>query len=119
LDTMIVSNSTDGVWWGRIQVVPQSYSDGNDAKWSTGTTEGTYRVCRYTTADSDFTDNLDHPAEYGKTSESCGLSCPKVTGNLINQNFLIIEGTKFCPPDGPIDLVKGDLVNSNTRQHQP
>jgi type II secretory pathway pseudopilin PulG len=116
---LIVPNSADGVWWGRIQVVPQRYSDGNDAKWSTGTTEGTYRVCRNTTAKSDFTDNLDHPAEYGKTSESCGLSCPKVTGNLINQNFLIIEGTKSCPPDGPIDLDKGDLVNSNTRQHQP
>jgi Tfp pilus assembly protein PilV len=106
-------------WWGRTQVVPKAYSDGNGAKWSIGTTEGTYRVCRYTMAGSDYTDNIDHPAEYGKTSESCGMSCSRVTGNLINQNFLIVDGTKPCPEDVTAEPAKGDMVNSNTRQHQP
>jgi Tfp pilus assembly protein PilV len=116
---LIQPNSADGGWWGRTQVAPKSHSDGNSAKWSIGTGEGAYRVCRYTGKMSDYTDNIDHPAEYGKTDESCGMACPKVIGNLINQNFLIIDGTKSCPEDGPAKPGAGDLVNSNTRQHQP
>ena len=115
---LIQTNSKDGVWSGRTRVVPLGYS-GTDPQWAVGTTAGTYRVCRYTTVKDDYTDNFDHPAEYGKTAASCGLACPKVSTNLINQNFLIIDGTKSCPEDVPVAPATGDLVNSNTRQHQP
>lgn len=109
--------STEG-WGGRTKVAPVPFSDGG-ALWATGNTAGRYRVCRYTLASSGYTTNVDHPDVYAKDSASCSPFCRKVTGNLINQNFLIIDGTKSCPTDVAADPVAGNLVNSNTLQHQP
>jgi type II secretory pathway pseudopilin PulG len=105
-------------WGARTKVVPLPFSNGG-AIWATGNVAGSYRVCRYTTASSGYTTNLDHPNIYGKESSSCGSTCQKVKGNLINQNFLIIDGMKACPSDVAPDPAAGNLVNSNTLQHQP
>jgi hypothetical protein len=105
-------------WGARTKVKPVPFSDGG-ALWMTGNVAGRYRVCRYTTAHSGYTTNVDHPDVYGKEASSCGSTCPKVKGNLINQNFLVIDGTKSCPTDVAADPATGDLVNSNTLQHQP
>lgn len=111
-------------WGGRTMVEPVGFSDstaadGTAAKWSIGDVAGTYRVCRYTTASSDYTSNEDHPAYYSKNEAGCSGFCRRVTGNLINQNFLIIDGTKSCPTDTAVNPSAGDLINGNTRQHQP
>jgi hypothetical protein len=74
-------------------------------------------VCRYTTANSDYTANADHPATYCQVSGSTCSS--KVTQNLTHQNFLVIKAIHNCPTDGPINPALGDLINSNTRAHQP
>lgn len=110
--------STTG-WGARLHIVPAAYSDGGTAKWSTGTVAGTYRVCRYTQASTAYTTNEDHPAVYSVESSTCGTFCRPVVGNLISQNYLIIDGTKLCPTDVPADPASGNLVNSNTLQHQP
>lgn len=119
---IIYPNSAQ-TWAGRSNVLPMAFADGNGANWSIGTSAGNYRVCRYTTASTAYTENADHPADYSKWSASCGAigqaSCTPVKGNLINQNFLVIDGTKSCPTDGVVNPAAGDLVNSNTLQHQP
>lgn len=121
---IIYPNSTQS-WAGKSTVVPLPFADGGDntANWSIGTGAGAYRVCRYTTASTNFTENADHPETYSKWSASCGgtgaNSCRPVKGNLINQNFLVIDGTKTCPVDTAINPAAGDLVNSNTLPHQP
>ncbi len=104
-------------WGGQFNLVPAAYSDGGAAAWSTGTTSSTYKVCRYTTAAGDFTANIDHPRYYCKVATA---SCTaKVTTNLLNQNFLVIAGSKSCPTDVAADPANGDFVNTNTLQHQP
>ena len=115
---IVTPDKIEDGWGARTKVVPVPFSDGG-ATWATGNVAGRYRVCRYTTASSGYTTNVDHPNIYGKESPSCGLTCPKVKGNLINQNFLIIDGTKTCPTDVAADPAAGNLVNSNTLQHQP
>ncbi|NRF70906.1 prepilin-type N-terminal cleavage/methylation domain-containing protein [Aquincola sp. S2] len=117
---IIQPTSTSG-WGGKANLAPVAYSDRNQAVWSIGTTAGTYRTCRYTQASTDFTENVDHPKTYSEWSSTCGadLNCRKVTGNLVNQNFLVIAGTKTCPTDTTATPASGDLVNSNTRPHQP
>jgi Tfp pilus assembly protein PilV len=69
-----------------------------------------HRVCRYTTAASDTESvaNADHPRNY-----------LDVSGNLTNQNFIVIRASKTCPTDVPANPASGDLINSNTLQHQP
>jgi Tfp pilus assembly protein PilV len=104
-------------WGGEFDLTPLGYSDSNGVAWTTGTTSTTYRVCRYTTAATDYTANSDHPRYYCKVS---GAACTaKVTTNLVNQNFLVIAGSKSCPTDVAANPSTGDLVNSNTLQHQP
>jgi Tfp pilus assembly protein PilV len=116
----IIIPTDSGGWGARTKVKPVQFSDGGPAAiWATGTSAGQYRVCRYTTASTGYTANFDHPDVYAKDSPTCGGSCRKVTGNLINQNFLIIDGTRSCPTDVAADPAGGDLVNSNTLQHQP
>lgn len=96
-------------WSGRPVLVPNHYSnDPSGAAWSVGNAAGAYRVCRYTLAAIDVTSNTDHPLDY-----------LNVSGNLINQNFLVVHGAKACPTDVAANPGAGDLVNSNTRQHQP
>ena len=121
----IVTPTGPGGWGGRTRVKPltltDAYSGGTGATWSEGATAGQYKVCRYTQAMSDYTDNDDHPAVYAKNSSSCtSTSCTLVKGNLINQNFLVIDGAKSCPQEStPVDPASGNLINSNTIQHQP
>jgi hypothetical protein len=59
-------------------------------------------------SDSQPVPNQDHPRTY-----------TNVSGNLTNQNFVVIRSVKHCPTDVPADPSNGDLVNSNTLQHQP
>jgi hypothetical protein len=113
----LVVASTPAGWSARVKLVPQGYA-GGDAAWTTGTTAGTYRVCRYSTS-SMPSSNEDHPSVYGVLSGCSTAGCRPVTGNLINQNYLVIAGTKTCPTDVEADLSAGNLVNSNTVQHQP
>jgi hypothetical protein len=115
---IVIPNSTTG-WGGRTIVKPVTFSDGNGATWQIGSGAGRYRVCRYTQALSDYTDNDDHPAWYSADTAGCASTCRPVTGNLINQNFLVIDGTKTCPAESsPVDPGNGNFFNSNTRLHQ-
>jgi hypothetical protein len=115
---MVKPTDINDGWGAKTKVVAVPFSDGG-ATWVTGNVAGRYRVCRYTTANSGYTVNVNHPNIYGKESPSCGSTCPRVKGNLVNQNFLIIDGTKNCPTDVAADPSSGDTVNSNTLQHQP
>jgi Tfp pilus assembly protein PilV len=127
----IVYPKSDGTnaWIGRSNLTPLAFTDGTVAAppppaWPIGTVENSYRVCRYTPSVSQYAANVDHPADYGKWVAGCSTvvsseKCRPVTGNLINQNFLVIEGSKTCPTDVPVDVAAGNLVNTNTRQHQP
>jgi hypothetical protein len=115
---IVIPNSTTG-WGGRTVVRPITFSDGNRATWEIGSGAGKYRVCRYTHALIDHTDNDDHPAWYSADTAGCASTCRPVTGNLINQNFLVIDGTKTCPQESsPADPANGNFINSNTRLHQ-
>jgi len=69
-----------------------------------------HRVCRYTSAasDNETVPNTDHPRNYSS-----------VSGNLTDQNFVVISGRKHCPTDVAANPAAGDFVNSNTLQHQP
>jgi hypothetical protein len=113
---IIVAVDASG-WGGRFGLQPLAFSDGGAATWTLGTGAGQYKACRYTQANSDVTVNANHPAYYCQTSSA--VCTDKVTGNLVRQNFLVIDGGKACPSDVAVDPGAGDLVNTNTRQHQP
>ena len=110
-------------WGGQVNLLPAGYSDGGSVAWTIGTDRSGYKVCRYTTAATAFTDNLDHPAFYCKVKAPVAgspLSCTKyITSNLTNQNFLVIAVSKSCPTDTALSPGGSDLVNSNTLQQQP
>ena len=89
-------------WGGRFNLQPQGYTDAGNVAWAPGTGSGDFKVCRYTTAATDVTNNSDHPATYCmEKSGSATLEIPctgqRVKTNLINQNFLVIAGSKNCP----------------------
>ena len=93
----VFSGGTLG-WGGQLNPRLVDPDNGND------------RVCRYTTASTEFTNNEDHPKTYcavTPTTLAVFLSCnrTRVNGNLINQNFLVIRGDRSCP--------------TSTLQHQP
>lgn len=120
----IVKAYSAGGWGGRTKVVPLTltdpYSGTTGATWTLGSNTGEYKVCRYTQVQEDYTDNDDHPAVYSVDSATCTSNCRLVKGNLVNQNFLVIAGSKSCPEETTaVDPASGNLVNSNTRQHQP
>lgn len=111
-----------GGWGGRFDLQPVAFPDTGGLAWNTGT--GGLKVCRYTQASSQFTVNRDHPATYcversGTPTSAVPCTGQRVTRNLINQNFLVIGGNQTCPVDGPVDPATGNLINSNTLQHQP
>ena len=110
-------------WGGRVNLSPAGYSDGGGVAWTIGTGRSNYAVCRYTTAATAYTDNLDHPAFYCQVKAPVAgrpVSCTKyITSNLTNQNFLVIAGSKSCPTDTALTPGGSDLVNSNTLQQQP
>jgi len=110
---VIYSNSS-ALWSGISTIEPRSLSNGDLWQISEDTSApapgaelGRYRVCRYTTAASDtqVVLNEGHPRNYAD-----------VAGNLTNQNFVVISSSKTCPTETPS---AGDLVNTNTLQHQP
>lgn len=104
----VVYSNVSGLWSGTATVDPQG-------QWTVSGDSGPgpsdrYRVCRYTSAatDSQPVPNQDHPRNYSG-----------VSGNLTDQNFVVISSLKHCPTDVPADPANGDFVNSNTLQHQP
>ena len=117
----VFSGATLG-WGGQLDPQLVNPTDGTAA--TLGGTDSSEKVCRYTTASSDFTNNEDHPKTYcavTPTTLTTNLSCnrTRVNGNLINQNYLVIRGGRSCPTDTAINLATGDLLNTNTLQHQP
>ena len=95
-------------WGGRFNLQPQGFTDAGNVAWTAAL--ASYKVCRYTTAATDVTTNSDHPATYcmeKSGSATLGIPCTgqRVKTNLINQNFLVIAGSKTCP--------------ASTLQHQP
>ena len=120
----LVYPSTASGWGGRLDVVlAANYPNGNALPGTT--TPNDYKVCRYTTAATDFTTNADHPRSYcvEKPSPLPSLQLPcngrRLSDNLINQNFLVIAAAQSCPTDVAADPASGDYINSNTLQHQP
>lgn len=71
-----------------------------------------YRVCRYTpdpTTDTPSLGNAAHPLDY-----------VSVASGLANQNFLVIRaGDGTTPFSCPTDDTSTDLVDGDTRRHQP
>lgn len=111
---VIMSNSS-GAWSGNTTVSPRSSFFTGSSTWfisddTSGSVAADYRVCRYTSATSDnqTVTNEDHPRNYSS-----------VSGNLTNQNFVVIRSVKHCPTDTTANPEVGDLVNTNTLQHQP
>jgi len=111
---VIYSNNV-GTWSGISTVEPRSsfgssWVISDDDSGSGPGADTRYRVCRYTpaTSNSQSVPNQDHPLNYAG-----------VSGNLVNQNFVVIRSIKHCPADVAADPSHGDLVNSNTLQHQP
>ncbi|HEX6017173.1 MAG TPA: prepilin-type N-terminal cleavage/methylation domain-containing protein [Burkholderiaceae bacterium] len=109
----IVQSNAGALWSGRTDIQAQrTHVGAGDVDWLIGDTgvANEYRVCRYTPAtdDSQVVTNAEHPREY-----------TDVSGNLTDQNFVVIPSVKTCPTDVPANPSVGDLVNSNTLQHQP
>jgi Tfp pilus assembly protein PilV len=93
-------------WSGRADLVPTG--------WTIGTGPNERRVCRYS-ADLDGSGavdtNVEHPASY-----------TRVTGTLVNQNFLVIAGTENCPLGSALKFEGKStdvFVDLSTAQHQP
>lgn len=108
-------------WGGKLDVkLASAYADGSALPG--GTAPSDYRVCRYTLASSDFTVNANHPKSYcmekpGTATVDVPCTGNRVTGNLVNQNFLVIAAVQNCPTDLAANPSVGDLVNSNTLAH--
>lgn len=120
-----ITRSPVSGWGGRLNLRPV---DNVGSAVVFGISSTGYRSCRYTTdlpsgtdPNAEFTVNEDHPKAYcmekpGTATAEVPCTGRRVTGNLINQNFLVIPGNRTCPTDeGGTD----PLVNGNTRQHQP
>lgn len=113
----VIQSNTPALWSGTTEVEAQNTDTiGGEVEWhiSNSTSgpadEPPFRICRYTpaTSDSNPVANRDHPRNY-----------TDVAGNLIDQNFVAIPSGKSCPTDVAANPATGDLVNSNTLQHQP
>jgi hypothetical protein len=109
----VIKSNSSGLWAGRTEVreLP-THIGSEDVDWEISDSAGDnrFRVCRYTPAASDaaFVPNAGHPRNYAN-----------VSGNLTDQNFVVIPSVKHCPTDVAANPAAGDLVNSNTLQHQP
>ncbi|HEY6354865.1 MAG TPA: prepilin-type N-terminal cleavage/methylation domain-containing protein, partial [Burkholderiaceae bacterium] len=111
----VIYSNQAGTWSGITTIAPLSDTSGDwvitdDASVGASGPPIGHRVCRYTvaTSDSQTVPNEAHPRNYAD-----------VSGNLTNQNFVVIRSVKHCPTDVPADPANGDLVNTNTLQHQP
>ncbi len=95
-------------WGGQLNVAPLFSPVPVDVK-----------ICRYTSKDSDFVPNVDHPKVYcgvralrdGEQWQRDICSKNRVNGksSLLNQNFLVIRSDAACPSS----------ASALTRQHQP
>jgi Tfp pilus assembly protein PilV len=109
--------------WGGQLNMNSTLTKSDGTVLTLGTGAGQYRVCRYTPALGDFTSNTDHPRTYCLTTPppdpltDAYTAClaTRVKANLINQNFLVIDGVATCPADDDTT----PLVNGNTVRHQP
>lgn len=103
-------------WGGKLNVnLANAYADGGSLPG--GSTPENYKICRYTTASTDFTVNANHPKSYcmeksGTATSDKPCTGNRVTSNLSNQNFLVIAATQSCPLD-----TSGGAVNYNTQPH--
>lgn len=112
----VIRSNAEGLWSGSTEVEPLTTFNGvTPLNWEIDSSPSSvsiqrFRVCRYTTAanDSQFVPNQEHPRNY-----------VDVLGNLTNQNFVVISSSMSCPTDTAANTAAGDLVNSNTLQHQP
>ena len=102
----VVYPLASGTWSGRTTLLPTG--------WTVGTGPAERRVCRYT-ADLDgngaIDANIEHPADYAG-----------VTGALLQQNFLVINGSDTCPAAAATRITgqAGDVfANLGTAAHQP
>ncbi len=92
-------------WSGQFLIRPTSVA----GAWSLGTSNGTYKLCRYT---GDYVldgvlSNSEHPLYYRG-----------VTGALDNQNYVVVDGNVACPYDAAANTAASDYINSNTTLHQ-
>ena len=103
----VVYSNNDLLWSGRSTIEALG---GVDWRIDDDIDPQAHIVCRYTsaTSNSQTVPNADHPRNYSG-----------VSGNLTNQNFVVIAGRKHCPTDVAANPSAGDFVNSNTLQHQP
>jgi Tfp pilus assembly protein PilV len=119
----VIFSNNEGLWSGTTTIQPffsppssdPSFVISDDESGSGTNAASRYRVCRYTPATSESQTvanqqltNQDHPRNY-----------VNVSGNLTNQNFVVIPSVKHCPTDVPATPATGDLINTNTLQHQP
>jgi hypothetical protein len=109
----VIKSNSSGQWSGRTDVEERPTNiGGSDVVWEISNTTGgdRFRVCRYTPAanDAQSVPNANHPRDY-----------TNVSGNLTDQNFVVIPSVKTCPTDVAANPATGDVVNSNTLQHQP
>jgi Tfp pilus assembly protein PilV len=107
----VVYPNTQRNWWGQVLL----------GGLSIGTSDGQYRVCRYsgdyndngytyktiTTAPGFLIDNEEHPETYRG-----------VTYSLVRQNFLVVPSKATCPLL-PADTSAGHFVDYSTYQIQP
>lgn len=98
--TCLVALSAGKGWSGVFTVTARG--------WTIGTAPSQYRICRYS-ADLDQSGRIDrneeHPGRYHD-----------VTGNLVQQNYLVIRGELSCPRS---PLAPHNDASADTVQHQP
>jgi Tfp pilus assembly protein PilV len=95
----VVTPRADGRWSGRSALGPSG--------WTIGSGSADHRVCRFV-ADRDGSGaidaNIEHPENYRD-----------VSGALMEQNFLVVQGNQACPGAAEGSL----LALAGTVQHQP
>lgn len=95
----------DVTGWGGSLLV--NLVDANGLALTPAAVAGSPKICRYTKSAGQYAPNTDHPRTYCMISPATAASCPssRVSGNLINQNFLVMDGAQVCP--------------ASTQPHQP
>lgn len=122
-----LNGATALAYTARVAVWPTS-------GWTLGTTNGTYKICRYS-ADYDLDGGVRvRTTSAGVVDEAGGTHIRSIDNqehtyaylnaqrSLSNQNFLIINGNRGCPTDAAVE-VDGqggeNYTNESTVTHQP
>jgi Tfp pilus assembly protein PilV len=106
----IPGTPSNNTWSGTLDLLVPAALLATNAASSTDYAPDRFRVCRYTPEDTDTptSGNEAHPLVYSGVGTS-----------LSNQNFLVIRaGDGASAFSCPLDM-NGNLVNANTRRHQP